>query len=135
VTFHDYFRAGASYYGIGDLETLAKDTHKFESHYLDWLVGPYPEQIDRYRERSPIHHVKRLSRPVIFFQGDEDQIVPPNQAELMVEAIKQRDLSVGYLLFAGEQHGFRRADNIRRSIEAEHYFFAFEVFRSRLSYK
>ena len=134
LTFHDYFRAGASYYGIGDLETLVKDTHKFESRYLDWLVGPYPDQIDRYRERSPINHVERLSRPVIFFQGDEDQVVPPNQAEAMVEAIKRRNLSVGYLLFAGEQHGFRGADNIRRSIEAAHYFFAFEVFRSRLSF-
>jgi dipeptidyl aminopeptidase/acylaminoacyl peptidase len=134
LTFYDYFRAGASYYGIGDLEALAKDTHKFESRYLDWLVGPYPEQIDRYRERSPINHVEGLSRPVIFFQGEEDKIVPPKQAEAMVEAIKRRNLSVGYLLFGGEQHGFRRADNIRRSIEAAHYFFAFEVFRSRLSF-
>jgi dipeptidyl aminopeptidase/acylaminoacyl peptidase len=134
LTFHGYFRAGASYYGIGDLETLAKDTHKFESHYLDWLVGPYPEQIARYHERSPIHHVELLSRPVIFLQGEDDRIVPPAQAEKMVKAIKDKGLPFGYLLFAGEQHGFRRADNIRRSIEAAHYFFAFEVFRSRLSF-
>jgi dipeptidyl aminopeptidase/acylaminoacyl peptidase len=134
LTFHDYFRAGASHYGIGDLEALVKDTHKFESSYLDWLVGPYPEQIERYHERSPIHHVERLSRPVIFFQGEKDAIVPPNQAEAMVQAIKRRNLSVGYLLFANEQHGFREADNIRRSIEAAHYFFAFEVFRSQLSF-
>ena len=134
LTFHDYFRAGASYYGVGDLETLAKHTHKFESHYLDWLVGPYPEQVARYRERSPIHHVEHLSSPVIFLQGEEDRIVPPAQAEAMVQAIKNKNLPVGYLLFAGEQHGFRRADNIRRSIEAVHYFFAFEVFRSRLSF-
>jgi len=134
LTFHDYFHAGASYYGIGDLEKLAKDTHKFESRYLDWLVGPYPEQIERYHERSPINHVERLSRPVIFFQGEDDHVVPPNQAEAMVEAMKRSNVSVGYLLFAGEGHGFRAADNIRRSIEAAHYFFAFEVFRSRLNF-
>jgi dipeptidyl aminopeptidase/acylaminoacyl peptidase len=131
ATFHDYFRAGASHYGIGDLEALARDTHKFESHYLEWLVGPSYEQL---RERSPKTHIERLSRPAIFFQGEDDPIVPPNQAEAMFEAIKGKCLPTGYLLFAGESHGFRRADSIRRSIEAEHYFFAFQVFLARLSF-
>lgn len=128
--FHDSFRAGASHYGIGDLVELAKKTHKFESRYLDWLVGP-PEQL---RERSPRNHVEHLSRPVIFFQGEDDPIVPPDQAEAMFKAIREQGLLAGYFLFGGERHGFRRADNIRRSIEAEHYFFAFQVFRSRLSF-
>lgn len=134
LTFHDYFRAGASSYGIGDLERLAKDTHKFESHYLDWLVGPYPATIERYRQRSPIHHIDKLSRPVIFFQGELDQVVPPNQSEAMFDAIKSKGLSAGYFLFAGERHGFKQDVNIRRAIEAEHYFFTFEVFRSKLSF-
>jgi dipeptidyl aminopeptidase/acylaminoacyl peptidase len=133
LTFHDFFRAGASHYGIGDLETLAQHTHKFESHYLDWLVGPYPQAIDRYRERSPRHHAERLATPVIFFQGEDDKVVPPEQAEQMVEVIKAKGLPFGYLLFAGEGHGFRQRDNIRRAIEAEHDFFAFQVFRSRMS--
>jgi dipeptidyl aminopeptidase/acylaminoacyl peptidase len=134
LTFHDYFKAGASHYGIGDLEALALDTHKFESHYLDWLVGPYPAHIDRYRERSPIHHVERLSRPVIFFQGEDDPVVPPSQAEAMADAIRGKGLPMGYLSFAGEEHGFRQDDNARRAIEAEHYFFAFQVFRSQLRF-
>src|SRR5208283_5004605 len=89
LTFRDYFRGGASYYGIGDLAVLARDTHKFESRYLDSVVGPYPERADLYRDRSPIAHVERLSAPVIFFQGDEDMVVPPNQAEAMVEALRR----------------------------------------------
>ena len=124
LTFRDTFRAGASYYGIGDLEAFVHDTHKFESHYLERLVGPYPERIDLYRERSPIRFVDRLSCPVILFQGLEDAIVPPNQAEMMVEALRAKRLPVAYLPFEGEQHGFRRAETIRRALEAEYYFFA-----------
>jgi dipeptidyl aminopeptidase/acylaminoacyl peptidase len=123
LTFRDTFKAGASHYGIGDLEALARDTHKFESRYLDGLVGPYPERRDIYLERSPIHHVEHLSCPVIFFQGLEDQVVPPNQAQSMVEALRQKGVPVAYLAFEGEQHGFRRAENIKRSLEAELYFY------------
>lgn len=124
LTFRDVFKAGASYYGIGDLEALARDTHKFESRYLDGLVGPYPERRDLYVARSPIHHVQRLSCPVIFFQGLEDRVVPPNQAEMMVAALRAKKLPVAYLAFAGEQHGFRRAESIRRSLDAELYFYS-----------
>jgi len=136
LTFHDYFSAGASHYGIGDLEALAKLTHKFESRYLDWLVGPRetPEQRQRYKDRSPINHVDRLSQPVIFFQGGQDKIVPKEQAESMVNALKKKGLPVGYLLFEEEGHGFREDDNKRRAIEAEHYFFSFVAFRSRLTF-
>lgn len=123
LTFRDVFRAGASHFGVSDLEALAKETHKFESRYLDKLVGPYPERRDLYRERSPLHHVDRLNRPVIFFQGLEDRIVPPNQAELMVESLQARRIPVAYLPFAGEQHGFRRAENIKRAFDAELFFF------------
>lgn len=124
LTFRDVFAAGASYYGIGDLEALALDTHKFESRYLDGLVGPYPERRDLYVERSPIHHVERLSCPVIFFQGLEDKIVPPNQAEDMVSALRRKGVPVAYLAFEGEQHGFRKAENISRAIDAELYFYS-----------
>ena len=124
LTFGDTFRAGASHYGIGDLETLARDTHKFESRYLDRLVGPYPARRDLYVERSPIHHVDRLKCPVVFFQGLEDKVVPPNQAEAMVDALRRRRLPVAYVAFPGEQHGFRQAANIKRSLEGEYLFFA-----------
>lgn len=123
LTFTDLFRAGASYYGVADLETLVQDTHKFESHYLDWLVGPYPKRRELYLERSPIHHVEKLSCPVIFFQGLEDRVVPPNQAESMVAALRAKGLPVAYLTFAGERHGFRHASTIRRTAEAELYFY------------
>ena len=123
LTFHDVFRAGASYYGISDLEALVRDTHKFESRYLDRLVGPYPEAIAVYRERSPIHHAAKLSCPVIFFQGSDDKVVPPNQASAMVEALRTRHAPVAFLLFAGEGHGFRQADNIRRALDSELYFY------------
>lgn len=122
LAFHDYFRGGASHYGVSDLGALATDTHKFESRYLDSLIGPYPERADLYRERSPIFHVDGLSAPVIFFQGDEDLVVPVSQTELMVEALRRKGVPVGYLLFAGEQHGFRKAGNIKRSLDAELYF-------------
>ncbi|HEY9699633.1 MAG TPA: S9 family peptidase [Trichocoleus sp.] len=124
LTFRDTFKAGASFYGVSDLEALAKDTHKFESRYLDGLIGAYPEQIEIYTARSPIHAVDRLSCPVIFFQGDEDKIVPPNQAEMMVDALKAKGLPVAYVLFEGEQHGFRKAENIKRTLDGELYFYS-----------
>ena len=124
LAFHDTFAAGASYYGVSDLEALAEDTHKFESRYLDRLIGPYPQMRARYRERSPIHAVDRLSCPVIFFQGLEDAVVPSSQAEMMVEALRAKGIPVAYLAFAGEQHGFRKAETIRRTLEAELVFYA-----------
>jgi dipeptidyl aminopeptidase/acylaminoacyl peptidase len=124
LTFRDYFKAGASYYGVSDLEALELDTHKFESRYSDGLVGPYPERRDLYIERSPIHFTDRLSCPVIFFQGLEDKVVPPNQAEMMVEALRRKHLPVTYVAFEGEQHGFRRAENIKRSLDGELYFYS-----------
>ncbi|WP_343277559.1 S9 family peptidase [Kamptonema sp. UHCC 0994] len=124
LTFRDVFKAGASYYGVSDLEALATDTHKFESRYLDGLVGPYPERQDLYKQRSPIHFTERLSCPVIFFQGLEDRVVPPNQAEMMVAAIKAKGLPVAYITFEGEQHGFRRAENIKKTLDGEFYFYS-----------
>ena len=123
LAFKDTFAAGASHYGVADLSALARDTHKFESRYLDRLVGPYPERSDLYDERSPLSARDGFSCPVIFFQGAEDRIVPPNQAESMVEALRARGVPVAYLLFEGEQHGFRRAGNIVRALEAELSFY------------
>ena len=123
LTATDAFSAGASYYGVGDLEALARDTHKFESRYLDGLVGPYPEAAERYRERSPIHHVDDLSCPVILLQGLEDAVVPPEQAEAMAAALERKGIPYAYLAFPGEQHGFRRAETIRRAAEAELAFY------------
>lgn len=134
LTFHDFFRGGASYYGVSDLAALAKDTHKFESRYLDSLIGPYPQRADLYRERSPLFHVDRLSAPVIFFQGDEDRVVPPSQAEPMVEALRRKGVPVGYFLFSGEQHGFLKASNIKRALDAELYFYAINVFHCGLTF-
>jgi len=134
LTLRDFFQGGASHYGVSDAAALAKDTHKFEARYLDWLIGPYPQEEARYRERSPIEHADQLKRPVIFFQGDEDRIVPPSQTERMVEALRRHDISVGYLLFAGEQHGFRQAANIQRALDAELYFYSVEVFGTTLSF-
>ena len=124
LTFHDEFQAGASYYGVSDLEALAKETHKFESRYLDSLVGPYPERQDLYVERSPINHTDLLSCPLLLLQGLEDEIVPPNQAEMMFEAVKAKGLPTAYVPFEGEQHGFRRSENIKRALEAELYFYS-----------
>jgi dipeptidyl aminopeptidase/acylaminoacyl peptidase len=123
LTFHDTFRAGASLYGIADLEALVRDTHKFESRYLDRLVGPYPERADLYRERSPIHHTGLLHSPMIVLQGSDDQVVPPNQAEMMVAALRDRGVPYAYLVFTGEGHGFRKAENIVRALEAELSFY------------
>jgi dipeptidyl aminopeptidase/acylaminoacyl peptidase len=130
----DVFKGGASYYGVSDVAALARDTHKFESRYLDWLIGPYPQEEALYRERSPLTHADKLDCPVIFFQGSEDRVVPPNQTEMMVEALRRRGIPCGYLLFAGEQHGFRRAENIKRALDAELYFYSELVFRTRLSF-
>jgi dipeptidyl aminopeptidase/acylaminoacyl peptidase len=123
LTFHDVFKAGASHYGVSDVEVLAQDTHKFESRYLDSLIGPYPEARETYRARSPIHFADRLSAALILFQGLEDKVVPPNQAELMAEAVRRKGLPVAYVPFPGEQHGFRKAENIIRALEAELYFY------------
>jgi len=124
LTFLDCFQAGASYFGVCDLEALARDTHKFESRYMERLVGPYPERADLYRERSPIHYVERLTCPVIFFQGLEDRVVPPNQAEMMFEALRTRGVPTAYIPFEGEGHGFVRAESIQRSLKAELAFYA-----------
>jgi dipeptidyl aminopeptidase/acylaminoacyl peptidase len=124
LTFRKEFKTGASYYGISDLEALARDTHKFESHYLEGLIGPYPERRDLYVARSPLHSARLLSVPVAFFQGAEDRVVPPQQAEAMVAALRRRGIPCLYLLFDGEQHGFRRAENIKRALDAELYFYA-----------
>ncbi|MEP7099855.1 MAG: S9 family peptidase [Burkholderiales bacterium] len=123
LTFRSFFKAGASHYGIGDLEALVTDTHKFESRYLDRLVGPYPQARALYVARSPIHHTARLASPMILFQGAEDKAVPPAQAQTMFDAVNAKGLPVAYLLFEGEQHGFRRADTIKRVFEAELYFY------------
>ena len=117
------FQAGASYYGVSDIEVLARDTHKFESRYLDTLVGPYPAARDVYRARSPIHFVDRLASSLILFQGLEDKIVPPNQSEMMAAAVRAKGLAVAYLAFEGEQHGFRKASTIVRCLEAELLFY------------
>ena len=124
LTFHQVFSAGASHYGVSDLEALARDTHKFESKYADRLIGPYLERRGLFMERSPINHVEKLSCPVIFLQGLDDKVVPPNQAELMVNALREKRLPVAYLTFEREQHGFRKAENIKRALDAELYFYS-----------
>jgi dipeptidyl aminopeptidase/acylaminoacyl peptidase len=124
LTFRDLFAAGASYYGVADAEALARDTHKFESRYLDRLIGPWPQAAELYRQRSPIHHTERLSCPVILLQGLEDEVVPPAQAERMAAALDAKGIPHAYLAFPGEQHGFRRSENIKRAVEAELYFYS-----------
>jgi dipeptidyl aminopeptidase/acylaminoacyl peptidase len=124
LAFHDVFAAGASHYGVADLAVLAQDTHKFESRYLDGLVGPWPEAADVYVARSPIHHVDEIRRPLAVFQGLDDPIVPPNQAEMIVEALRANGVPVAYMAFPGEQHGFRQAANIRASLDGELSFYA-----------
>jgi dipeptidyl aminopeptidase/acylaminoacyl peptidase len=118
------FSAGGDYFGVADLEALAQDTHKFESRYLDRLLGPYPQHRDIYLARSPIHHVDEFSRPLIVLQGLEDEVVPPNQATMIVEALRAKGVPVAYVAFEGEQHGFRREANIRRAIDSELSFYA-----------
>ena len=124
LTFHDDFTAGTSLYGVADLEALAKDTHKFESRYLDGLIGPYPEALATYTARSPIHHVAQLHTPLLILQGLEDEIVPPAQAQMMADALDAKGVPHAYVAFEGEQHGFRQAPNIRRALEAELYFYS-----------
>lgn len=124
LAFRDVFKAGASFFGVSDLEALALDTHKFESRYLDRLIGPYPEAKNLYVERSPIHHVDQIKCPIILLQGDEDKIVPPPQSEKMYQSLLNRGIPTAYLLFEKEQHGFRQSANIKRSLEAEAYFFS-----------
>ncbi|MFN2455873.1 MAG: prolyl oligopeptidase family serine peptidase [Pyrinomonadaceae bacterium] len=124
LTFRDLFKAGASHFGLSDLEVFVGDTHKFESRYLEGLVGKYPEERELYRARSPINFTDKLSCPVIFFQGLEDKVVPPNQAELMVDALRAKKMPVAYVAYEGEQHGFRRAENIKRTLDGEFYFYS-----------
>jgi len=124
LTKKDFFRAGASHFGVGDLESFRNETHKFESRYLETLVGPYPERADLYRERSAVNFADHLSCPIILFQGLDDRVVPPDQSEEFVAACKAKKLPYAYIAFEGEQHGFRRAPNIRRSIDAEFYFYS-----------
>ncbi len=129
LTFHPgVFAAGASYYGVSDVEVLARDTHKFESRYLDTMIGPYPEKQALYRERSPIHSVHRLASPLILFQGLEDKVVPPNQSQMMADAVRAKGLPVEYLTFEGEQHGFRKSETIITCLESELAFYR-SVFR------
>jgi dipeptidyl aminopeptidase/acylaminoacyl peptidase len=124
LTFGDTFKAGASYYGVSDLAALAQDTHKFESRYLDRLVAPYPAKAKIYQDRSPLYFTHQLSCPIAFFQGLEDKVVPPNQAEMMVAALKEKGIPVAYVTFPTEQHGFREAANIKRALTGEFYFYA-----------
>ena len=124
LTFRDFFHAGASYFGVSDLELLARDTHKFESRYEERLVGPYPERLNLYRERSPINYVDRVSCPIILLQGLEDKIVTPDQSSRFYDAVRKKGLPTAFITFEGEQHGFRKAENLKRSIEAELYFYS-----------
>jgi dipeptidyl aminopeptidase/acylaminoacyl peptidase len=123
LTFHDTFATGAIYYGVSDLSLLARDTHKFESRYLDSLVGPYPEMAARYAERSPLLHLERLERPVVFFHGLQDKVTPPNQATTIAKALEEKGVPVAFLSFADEGHGFRQAETIRRTLDGEFYFY------------
>jgi acetyl esterase/lipase len=123
LTFHDSFAAGAIYYGVSDLSLLARDTHKFESRYLDSLVGPYPEMAARYTERSPLAHLDRLRRPVAFFHGMQDKVTPPNQATTIAKALEEKGVPVAFLSFSDEGHGFRHAETIRRTLDGEFYFY------------
>ena len=134
LVFGTFFKIGASYFGVSDLESLVRDTHKFESRYLDWLIGKYPEDKETYIARSPINFTDKLSVPVIFLQGEEDQVVPPNQTEMMVNAIRRKGLPLEYLLFEGEQHGFRRAENIKRALDAVLHFYSALMVRSGLRF-
>ncbi|MCI0680043.1 prolyl oligopeptidase family serine peptidase [bacterium] len=125
VAFYDVFAAAASHFGVSDLEALAKETHKFESHYMDTLIGgSYPDAKDVYEARSPIYHIKKIKNPVIFFQGTEDTIVPPNQSQEMYDALKERGVKTALVLFEGEGHGFRKKSSIIETAEGELYFYS-----------
>jgi dipeptidyl aminopeptidase/acylaminoacyl peptidase len=123
LTFTDIFKAGASHFGLSDLEILAKETHKFESRYMDNLIGPYPEKAEIYKKRSPINFPEKLSCPVIFFQGLDDKVVPPNQAEELYKILKKKNIPTCYVTYEGEGHGFRQAENIKHSLKSELYFY------------
>jgi len=123
LTFHNVFKAGASYYGVSDLAGLDADSHKFESHYNEYLIAPKAQAAAVYRQRSPIHHTASLTRPMIFFQGLDDKVVPPQQSESMVEALRARGVPVAYITLEGEGHGFRKADSVVRTLEAELVFY------------
>ncbi len=124
LTFRDVFQAGVSLYGIADLESLLKETHKFEKHYTDSLIGPYPEKKSLYYERSPIHFTEKIQSPILLMQGQEDKVVLPIQSEKMFQALKKRSIPCAYLLFEGEGHGFRKSDTIEKAVEAQLYFYA-----------
>jgi dipeptidyl aminopeptidase/acylaminoacyl peptidase len=123
LTFHNVFKAGASYYGVSDLKGLDDDCHKFESRYTTYLIAPQPEARALYQQRSPINHTDKLARPMIFFQGLDDKVVPPQQSQMMVDALKARGVPVAYVPLEGEGHGFRKAENIIRTLESELYFY------------
>src|SRR5439155_19279844 len=123
LAVRDEFAAGTSYYGVADLVTFHADTHKFESHYDEYLVGPWPDAIELYRERSPVTHADSISRPLLLLQGLDDKVVPPSQSEAIVEALKRRGIPYAYIAFEGEGHGFRKAENIKRASEAHLSFF------------
>lgn len=133
LAFRDVFSAGASHYGVADAELLAQHTHKFESRYLDLLIGPYPADQELYQQRSPIHSADKISAPVALFQGDEDKIVPPEQSEAMWEALKAKGLPTTLMMYKGEQHGFRKAENIRSALEGEMFFYG-QVLGFKASY-
>ena len=124
LTFRDTFKAGCALYGISDLEIMALETHKFESRYLDGLVAPYPDGIDIYKERSPLFHIDQINTPLILFHGMEDKVVPPNQSELIYDALKEKGVPVALVLYEGEQHSFRQAANIKRTLDGELYFYS-----------
>jgi dipeptidyl aminopeptidase/acylaminoacyl peptidase len=123
LTFHDIFTAGCSRYGVADLESLASDSHKFEARYLDSVVGPYPKEKALYRERSPVHHSEQLSCPILLLQGKDDKVVPRNQAEMMVKALKEKGIPYAYRLYEGEGHGFRKAETIIDALNSELSFY------------
>ena len=123
MCIRDSFKVGASYYGVSDLQGLDDDSHKFESRYTAYLIAPQPQAQALYKERSPINHTDKLARPMIFFQGLDDKVVPPQQSEMMVDALKARGVPVAYVPLEGEGHGFRKGENIVRTLEAELYFY------------
>jgi len=132
LAVRDEFAAGTSLFGVADLVTFHEDTHKFESHYDDYLVGPWPEAIEEYRERSPISHADSISRPLLLLQGLDDKVVPPAQSEVIVDALKERGVPHAYIAFAGEGHGFRKAENQKRALAAHASFLA-QVFGFELA--
>ena len=118
LAVRDEFSSGVSYYGVADLVTFHEETHKFESHYDDYLVGPWPDAIDAYRDRSPVTHADSIARPLLLLQGLDDQVVPPSQSEVILQALARRGIPHAYIAFAGEGHGFRKAENVKRALEA-----------------